>query len=338
MLKIVNQPLVQLDIVQKKDVLDLNNFSEMPSVYNFGLLDPRPGDISKTNNELLFRKSEAGTLGIEMTLPAYKDMCTLGNIDPQHTGGDITRAAIDEAINFPLPEKGVMFVTVRPDLDAFGSMAILSLRQKGCKLNSDILSRVKMISESDTFANGPWRAKSLPSSELLDLSVDKNPLSAIAAEVADFKKGVADRIKSVEKWLETGEENEAYRAQVNNSELDSIKALESGDIKITQAAFGKIAMVESSHRSGVSMGYCLAPTVIATNPKFSFNGSKPIVKHTICQHELGHVDLVSVLKELNEIESGWGGSPTIIGSPQGKSSEVSVEKLSEIVGKYLAIN
>jgi hypothetical protein len=321
-----------------KEGLENRSFSEMPTAYQFGLLDPRPTDISKTSNEMLFNKAPNGVLGVEMTLPAYKDFCTLGNIDPQHTDGNINKAAIDEALIFPLPEKEVMFVTVRPDMDAFGAMAILSLRQKGCEFTPEILARVKVISDSDTFKKGSWQARDLPTLGNTDLDIENNPLAAIAAEVADFKKPLADRIKSVERWLETGEENEVYRTQINQGKIDGIKALESGEIKVTSVSDGKVAVVESGHRSGVDMGYCVAPTVIATNPKFSFNGSEPVVKHTICQYELGHVDLVSVLKELNEIEPGWGGSPAIIGSPQGKSSMITSEKLVEIVTKLLVKN
>jgi hypothetical protein len=48
---------------------------------------------------------------------------------------------------------------------------------------------------------------------------------------------------------------------------------------------------------------------------------------------MGYIDLKAVAQELSQLEQGWGGSPTIIGSPQGKSSTLSREQIFEIVRK-----
>ena len=58
-------------------------------------------------------------------------------------------------------------------------------------------------------------------------------------------------------------------------------------------------------------------------------------KYTVAQFENRYVDLSAVKEDLNEKESGWGGSPTIIGSPQGESSQLSKEEVAEIVAKHL---
>lgn len=314
------------------------HFYEIPSPYTPGLLDPRPGETSEASNEMLFAKATNDVLGVEMTLPKYLEKCTLGNIDPQHSEGDITRAAIDDAVNFPLPPKGAMFVTVRPDLDAFGAMAVLSLRQKGAEINDEILSRIHRVSQSDIFANGDWEPRSLPTVGHPDHGIKNSELAAVAAEISDFKKSSGDRLKAMEQWLETGKEDIAYRQQVINNNLEIAKALESGAITHRLSDDGKIAIVNSTHRGGVEIGYCLAPMVIATNPQFSMGGSAPFVKHTVCQYKLGYIDMPAVLAELKQIEEGWGGSPTIIGSPQGVSSRISQDELLQIVERHLTKN
>ena len=312
------------------------NVFEKPSVYEFGLLDPRTIPAAREANEKLFASAKNGVLGIEMTLPEYVDKCTLGNIDPQHTDGDITTAAIDIAVHMPVPGDEALMVTVRPDIDAFGAMALLNLRQKGLDLNDEILSRVKAISISDTFANGDWEPKPLPTRENPWAGVKNEGLSAIAAAVMDFKLPVNQRIALIEKWLETGEEPESYRERVNKDRNDLVEMLERGDITYRVEHSGKLSLVTSTNIAGTTVGYSMAPVTAVTNPAFSFQGNPPVVKHTVCQYKLGYVDLSAVMNELNDIEPGWGGSPTIIGSPQGMSSKITQEQLSEIIGRHLA--
>ena len=67
------------------------------------------------------------TLGIEVTSKDLARECQLGNIDPQHNS-DGHSSAIEEALVCPLPPKGTILVTIRPDKDSIGAMAILTLR------------------------------------------------------------------------------------------------------------------------------------------------------------------------------------------------------------------
>jgi len=79
----------------------------------------------------------------------------------------------------------------------------------------------------------------------------------------------------------------------------------------------------------------LAPIVIAFNPAFRFQGGEPTRKFTVAQYKLGYVNLREVLRDLSELEPGWGGSPTIGGSPQGVSSKLSLEEVVEVVSCHL---
>lgn len=311
-----------------------NNF-ERPTVYSFGLIDPRPIPAARETNEKMFNASQNGVLGVEMTVPEYLEKCDLGNIDPQHSDGDINTAAIDVAVSYPVPEDGVLMVTVRPDLDSLGTMALLNLRQKGLQPDENLLRRVKAVSLSDTFANGDWEPKALPNKDDIWAGVKNRELSAMSAAIMDFKLPVAERVKLMEEWLETGSEPVEYRERVEKDRLQLVEMLENGDIKYQTVHEGKLSLVTSTNIAGTTVGYSLSPVTAVTNPTFSFQGNEPVVKHTVCQFKLGHVDLPAVMTELNEIEPGWGGSPTIIGSPQGVSSAITQEQLSEIIGKHL---
>lgn len=303
--------------------------------YGFALLDPRPTPLAKENNQKIFSNARGGVLGVEMTLPEFAEQCTLGNIDPQHTDKDIHTAAIDIAVNFPVPPKEATMLTVRPDLDAFGSMAVLSLRQKGVVLTPEIESRIQNISAADRLANAGWPGpKPLPNKE--DVWWDENEsLAAVGRMTADFKVPVPERIRLLEKWLETGEEPRGYKEGAFQEKLLMVEALEKGEIKSQVFEGGKIAFVESVYRSGTSIGYALAPVVVALNPSFSESGGEPYKKYTICQFTPDYVDMVDVLRELNELEGGWGGSPTVIGSPQGIASSLHTGQIVEVITRHL---
>jgi hypothetical protein len=94
-----------------------------------------------------------------------------------------------------------------------------------------------------------------------------------------------------------------------------------------------VAVVESSLRAATSIGYAHAPIVIALNEQMpSQNGSYR--KFTICQYSNEFIRMSNVVADLNALEPGWGGSPTIIGSPQGDSSSLSIETVKEIVERH----
>jgi hypothetical protein len=131
-----------------------------------------------------------------------------------------------------------------------------------------------------------------------------------------------------------------YREQVEKERLELIAALESGKIKVegqlcNEHLSARIAIVQTTHRAATMIGYSVAPVVIALNPSFSFNGGAPIRKFTICQFTDKYMDMKKALAELSTLEAGWGGSPTIGGSPQGISSILTIEQIVEVVAKHL---
>lgn len=300
--------------------------------YQFTTINPTPA--GKDLNDKLF--TENNVFGIEVTIPQYAGLC-YENLDPQHLGGDADTAAIELAVTCDLPKEGSVLATVRADLDSVGSMAVLAMRADGVSLTPEVLSRVEKIAESDKFARGGWPGvRPLPTKDSLFDSELDGDLAAIGAAVSDFKVTLEQRVAWMRGWLMTGAEPDGYRDHVKAEKTDMIQAIESGQIQMNTAADGKIAVVISTHRAGTSLGYMVAPVVVATNPSFSFGGSEPHIKHTICVFEAGkYADIKAALAELNQLEQGWGGSPTIGGSPQGVSSKLSTDQVAEIISKHL---
>jgi hypothetical protein len=74
---------------------------------------------------------------------------------------------------------------------------------------------------------------------------------------------------------------------------------------------------------------------VACDHAFRFRDGRPHRKFTVCQFSEGHVDLRGVKADLDAIERGWGGSPTIIGSPQGVGSQLSIELVLDVVERHL---
>ena len=339
----------------------------------FFLLDPRPASLSAEQEKLrTLRREGYFVIGVEITIPDLAAGVDI-NIDPQHSGvkywrspssniptqGDVSAIALISREGFDIlrptvprewEDQKVAFATVRPDLDAFGGIALLwwelqapySVQQHS---SNAMRSRIQAIHNSDTFSRGEWQPRELGTGE-------DSYLAAIARCVCDFKVSMRDRIEHVQRWLETGEEPAGYRAAYERESGEILSAIASGETSVKDVSqviqgvkapivygggdyHSPIVVVQSRLRAATSVGYTQAPTVVALNPAFSMGGAPPTRKFTICQYRPGYVDLPAVRDELASLEAGWGGSPTIIGSPQGLDCNLSLETVIEIVTKHL---
>ena len=289
--------------------------------YQFDLLDPRP---ASREGELARLAQMGATLGAEVTVPEFAALLTEGNIDPQHSGSDIGTAAIEAAVAWPLPSSGTTIVTVRPDADSFGVMAVLSLRGEGVMIDGEIAERVAEIGLADR-THTEWDPAGDP--------VDVSPLSALKARVADFRIPLEERVEAVREFLLTGEfagwKDVANRVEQERREtvglLDDVALAESG----------RVAVITTASRFGTAAAYAHADVVVAVNPGFRFQGGDPHRKVTVAQRKLGNIDLKGVFAALSEVEPGWGGSPTVGGSPQGVSSVIPTDEIVRVVEEHL---
>jgi len=305
--------------------------------FNCATLDPRNIPAAQQANDAVF--SAGPVFGVEVTVPALAKRCAV-NLDPQHSGANADRAAIEDAAECELPSNDMTLATVRADLDSIGAMAVLSMRKKGLKLDS-AKERLAQIAQSDKFARGgypgpqPLPTRESPWAESIEKSDETRTLAMMSAAVMDFKKPLKERVAVMETWLLTGDVPETYKTNVAKERMDLIIAIETGAIKHELRADGRIAVVETTHKAATTVGYSLAPVIVALNPAFKMGGGDAHVKFTICAFEPKFADIKSALAELAALEPGWGGSPTIGGSPQGVSSTLSVDQVAEIVEKYL---
>lgn len=287
-------------------------------MYSYTIVDPRP---ASREAELKRLAATPNVLGIEVTVPELAAACELGNLDPQHTGGTATTAAIEEAVSCPLPPHGATLATVRADLDSLGSMAVLTLRSQGLAISGPVGDRVALIADHDK--NPPAQTA----------EGEVTPLQALNLPVFNHRLPVGDRVALVAEYLTTGSftgQEEAV-AQVRRDRAEQAKVSET----VTLAAGGRIAVVESTSRFAVSAAYQHADVVVAVNPAFRFAGGPPHRKVTVCQARTGLADLKAVFADLSQIEPGWGGSPTVGGSPQGVGSQVPTAQVVAVLEKHL---
>ena len=281
-------------------------------------------------------------LGFEVTiadLSAFMDL----SIDPQHAGQDLKTACIDETLSRAkagrlLPgHSKVAVATVRPDLDSVGSMAIavMALTVRGLNLGDYApfewpSDRVRQISEADKFSSASeWKP-----TELFTQGNNAPEIAPVAMLASDWKVPLKDRVMSVIRWLERGESPTAYVQQANEARKEIRDAVDSG--KTTVSVESGIAIVHSTLRAAPSIGYSKSPVVIAINEAFTFGDGPAHRKVTICQYALGYCDLKAVFAELNEsCGGGWGGSPSIGGSPQGLHCDTPVDELKAVVKRHL---
>ena len=113
------------------------------------------------------------------------------------------------------------------------------------------------------------------------------------------------------------------------SQQGIIDKVKSGDIKTE--VVGGIAYVETTLPCATNVGYSFAPVVVATNPAMRNPDGTTYRKVSICQHEAGYADLGTVKNELATKETGWGGSPTFIGSPQGQDCTTELSDIKKLV-------
>lgn len=291
--------------------------------YYHEVLDPRP----QARAEVLKLLASRSVLGIEVTIPELAAACC-GNIDPQHTNGNPDRAAIEEALTLdPLPSPGFTLATVRADLDSIGAMAVLELRANGNDLSDDAIDRIDRIAQLDKFAFGSWRPRSLAEGDI------DWELRGLAALISDFRRPLTERVELKIDWLVSGL-CAGLDMAVESARAAWRAARASSQVEVADG----IAVVVSTHRFAMDIGYALAPIVVASNPAMRLGG-EPHLKHTVAVWPgSGALDVAGVLADLLAIEPGWGNvAGGVVGSPQGVASQLSTDEVLAVVRRHLRL-
>lgn len=302
--------------------------------YQYGLLLPQRAPGAGGHN--LHWLGER-TLGVEVTEAELAAGCGLGNIDPQHLGGNRDIAAIDFALTWPLPPAGSKLVTIRADADAIGAMAVLGLRGAGMTLTEETIERIALVSEADRFARGRWPGtRPLPAAaaDVDEVGPGRQNLGAMIAGIALPELAPEAAVREMRRWLLSGKAPDSWIRLAETAAGRLFSALESGAVRVRAIAPGKMALVEGFVPGALRLGYRLAPVVIAVATLQGAPDRRPQRKITIAQYEPGHVDLEPAARALSEIEPGWGGSATIIGSPQGQCCTMPIKYCAGILRRH----
>jgi hypothetical protein len=311
----------------------------------YKLLDPRPTELDAALHQVQQWKDDGFyVVGFEVTVPTLNTVLDL-NIDPQHIGGDAAMCCVqwvykriwmnDLRTILPVGLDKLILCTVRADMDAVGAMVLVEAAHTLSITALDeylgdlyVEERINQVHNADCFAS----TKAWAPRELFTEGFEQKNLAAIARATSDFKVDFTTRVGWVRQWLLTGEEPDGGYRAVYEVDCAAVKtALDNGDAQVN--VDGNIAVVVSTLRANTTIGYTQAPIVIALNPAFP-SQEGDYTRYTICQYALGYCDMKAILAELNTLESGWGGSPTIGGSPQGQSSTLSIDDVVVVVKKH----
>lgn len=303
-------------------------------VYNYVLLEMHP--------EIACPAEVLGpeTLGIEVTIPKLACGCGLGNVDPQHgPQGSLAQAAIEACWAWPVPACRSSLVTLRADLDALGGMALLTLRAEGYPLHTALRQRIRAVAREDRFERGAWRGRRGLAATAAKIARSMNSgcgVPAVHALAWDPSVPLVGRVGMIKEWLVDGIVPTTYRDRAREYAKSLLRELRRGQIAVSTTADGRIAVVESEMAGALRFGYCRAPVVVALNPRFQPENGAPQRKITIAQYTRGHADLRAVAADLGRCEPGWGGSPNIIGSPQGIASSLDLNEVIAVVSRRLS--
>ena len=281
----------------------------------------------------------ADALGIEITEPSIARMCGRGNIDPQHgpSSTPTSPAAIEACLDCSLPPKGTRLLTIRPDLDSVGGMAIFLLRSQGIEPGAKIRARVDRIAEADRFSCGLWPGpRELPKA-VEEIFEDGNgiDLTAMTLCISDRNLQLTRKVELLACWLATGKVPETYAQRVFQPAERLLRSINTGATVFETHCDGTIASVTSIEPGALRQAYRFAPVIVALNPAFRFPSGERGSKYTIARWAEGDADLTVVAHHLSRSEEGWGGQPGIKGSPQTNPSRLALNKVVDCLRRGL---
>ena len=322
-----------VNIAPEKECTIMNHFhpfdTACPQAYTFETVD-----ISHPPTAPI-----ANALGIEVTEPSIARICGLGNIDPQHCPSSVptSPAAIEACLDCSLPPSGTRLLTILPDLDSVGGMAILLLRSQGIEPGAEIRARVDRIAESDRFSCGLWPGPRELPKEVEEIFEDGNgfDLTAMTLCISDRDLQLTRKVELLSCWLATGKIPETYVQRVFQPAERLLRSINTGATVFETHCDGTIASVTSIEPGALRQAYRFAPVIVALNPAFRFPSGERGKKYTIARWDEGDADLTVTAHHLARFESGWGGQPGIKGSPQAHPSRLDLKKIVDCLRRGL---
>lgn len=298
-------------------------------------------EIENLNN---LQNEEFFIIGIEITDPDLAIHCSL-NIDPQHDNNIVnnitsleylynSRSIISDICK--IFEK-IAFITIKPDLDSIATICLIELLLiDEFKLDNNLVLKLKSLANSDRHGRLNYKKKQ---EDYFNFGKRFNiygiPVSLINM-ISDFKLELDKKIDYMKQYLFTSTFDVIEKYTSLNKKKDK-----KNKFNLTTIIPSKLVFVKSYNRGAISHGYKKAPVVIAKNNSFNFGfGDEKKVgkKITIAQFEADkYIDLNKLKDDLNKLESGWGGSNCIIGSPQTNPCKLSDDIIIDLTSKYIKV-
>ncbi len=291
------------------------------------------------------KKSDDMTIGFEITHNLISKNLDL-NIDPQHKDDIEDHTCVEKLITL-LPNikkeydsgRIIHLYFLKTDLDSISAAAVLELHLcKNKKLESEeSQKRIFNIANYDRHGR-KWAPKFTDKKKAIDIREENEKYYSeykiprgLFMLVSGWKNPVEYKIETMKDWILTGHFTDIEK--YNKMAIKNFKeALNNSKIEVLEPE--KLVFVKSNKRGACGIGYQVAPIVIAMNPSFRFGyGDKRVYgrKWVIAQCDEGYIPLQDILVKILEIEPGWGGSNSIIGSPQDRPSKIKKEDIIEIV-------
>jgi hypothetical protein len=153
------------------------------------------------------------------------------------------------------------------------------------------------------------------------------PLSVrtLGCHARDGAISLAQRVGGFGLWLTSGILPASGLVRAMQEGDAKVCAWNAGKLKVSQTTDPMIVTLRSTVPFGLREAYRWAPIVVA---EATINFQR---KLTVAQFETGWLNMASLRQRLNDIEPGWGGSATLLGSPQGASSKIELEALVRAV-------
>jgi len=295
-------------------------------------------DLSNIDKELetLNNYQDKGymLMGVEITHHSIIEALHI-SLDPQHDNvskSNIT--SIENAftnrqniIELIQPFNDVLMIFQKPDIDSIGTGSFLTLAINGrFEIFGDILLRLKAIANSDRHGRKDWNTLDKDLFNCQGFSSQGIPIS-LFTYIGDISIGIDKKINAMTEYLEQGTFTDE-----GEYEIKALKKLQNShnSTKVDIILRNKLVFVESTYRGAIGLGYTYAPVVIARNELYSFDNNIG-TKVTIAQYNDNFIDLTNTMIQLNKLESGWGGSSTIIGSRQTGTCNLDLARIKKIV-------
>lgn len=280
-------------------------------------------------------------VGLEVTTPEISRLLDF-NIDPQHTlGGGVGwlgRHTCVERTQFLLPEllshptkHNLHIYVLKADLDSVSAAAVLDI----CLGDSDfsesydlddpqLYERIRVVANYD---RGGRRQNYYPDSAKIP--------RGLFLFVGGWKNSLESKVSAVRRWILSGkfDGQEDYNRIADEHFRESICRS-----KVEIILPRRLVFIRSLSRGACGLGYRFAPVVVALNPSYRFGLEESRLygkRWVVGQLNNSYVNIQLLLRTLRERESGWGGSTTIIGSPQTHPSRIPKEELIDLVKEII---